>query len=97
MTLGLNNTKKCFYLIDETNELILLTPFFSKNFINAEPIIAPSEYLIAVLKVSELLIPKPMILGVFIGTYSSIFVASPILKYLKVSQKTLDKEENFSN
>ena len=38
-----------------------------------------------------------MILGVFIGTYSSIFVASPILKYLKVSQKTLDKEENFSN
>ena len=34
-----------------------------------------------------------MILGVFIGTYSSIFVASPILKYLKVSYKTLEKEE----
>jgi|TARA_B100001059_G_scaffold129494_1_gene129432 preprotein translocase SecF subunit len=34
-----------------------------------------------------------MILGVFIGTYSSIFVASPILKFFKVSYKTLEKEE----
>ena len=34
-----------------------------------------------------------MILGVLIGTYSSIFVASPILKYLKVTYKTLEKEE----
>ncbi len=34
-----------------------------------------------------------MILGVLIGTYSSIFVASPILKYLKVSYKTMLKEE----
>ncbi len=34
-----------------------------------------------------------MILGVFIGTYSSIFVASPVLNYFKVSQKTLIKEE----
>ena len=34
-----------------------------------------------------------MILGVFIGTYSSIFVASPILKYFKVSYKTIEKEE----
>ena len=34
-----------------------------------------------------------MILGVFIGTYSSIFVASPILKFLKVSYKTLEKED----
>ncbi len=34
-----------------------------------------------------------MILGVIIGTYSSIFVASPILKFFKVSYKTLDKEE----
>ena len=33
-----------------------------------------------------------MILGVIIGTYSSIFVASPILKYFKVSYKTLEKE-----
>ena len=33
-----------------------------------------------------------MILGVLIGTYSSIFVASPILKYLKVSSKTLEKK-----
>ena len=34
-----------------------------------------------------------MILGVLIGTYSSIFIASPILKYLKVSSKTLEKKE----
>ena len=34
-----------------------------------------------------------MILGVFIGTYSSIFVASPILKYFKVSYKTIEKDE----
>ena len=35
-----------------------------------------------------------MILGVIIGTYSSIFVASPVLKFLKVSYKTLEKEED---
>jgi preprotein translocase SecF subunit len=34
-----------------------------------------------------------MILGVLIGTYSSIFVASPILNYFKVSYKTIEKEE----
>ncbi len=34
-----------------------------------------------------------MILGVLIGTYSSIFVASPILKFFKVSHKTLEKDE----
>ena len=34
-----------------------------------------------------------MILGVVIGTYSSMFVASPILKFFKVSYKTLEKEE----
>jgi len=34
-----------------------------------------------------------MILGVLIGTYSSIFVASPILKFFKVSYKTLEREE----
>ncbi len=34
-----------------------------------------------------------MILGVIIGTYSSIFVATPILKFFKVSYKTLEKEE----
>ena len=34
-----------------------------------------------------------MILGVLIGTYSSIFVASPILKTFKVNYKTLEKEE----
>jgi preprotein translocase subunit SecF len=34
-----------------------------------------------------------MILGVVIGTYSSIFVASPMLKFFKVSYKTLEKEE----
>ena len=35
-----------------------------------------------------------MILGVIIGTYSSIFVASPILRYLRVSSKTLEKKED---
>ena len=34
-----------------------------------------------------------MILGVLIGTYSSIFVATPVLKFFKVSYKTLEKEE----
>ncbi len=34
-----------------------------------------------------------MIIGVLIGTYSSIFVASPILKYLNVSYKTIAKEK----
>ena len=35
-----------------------------------------------------------MILGVIIGTYSSIFVAAPVLKYLKVTYKTLEKKED---
>jgi preprotein translocase subunit SecF len=35
-----------------------------------------------------------MILGVIIGTYSSIFVASPILKFFKVSYKTMEKNED---
>ncbi len=35
-----------------------------------------------------------MILGVVIGTYSSIFVASPILRFFKVSYKTLEKDED---
>ena len=37
-----------------------------------------------------------MIIGVVIGTYSSIFVAAPILKYLNVSYKSIakEKEEN---
>ncbi len=34
-----------------------------------------------------------MIIGVIIGTYSSIFVASPILKLTNVSQKTILKED----
>ena len=35
-----------------------------------------------------------MILGVIIGTYSSIYIANPILVRLNVSQKTILKEEN---
>ena len=35
-----------------------------------------------------------MILGVIIGTYSSIFVAAPVLKYLNVTYKTLEKKED---
>ena len=34
-----------------------------------------------------------MILGVFFGTYSSIFIANPILVSLQVSQKTILKED----
>ena len=34
-----------------------------------------------------------MILGVIFGTYSSIYIANPILVMLKVSQKTIVKEE----
>ena len=35
-----------------------------------------------------------MILGVFFGTYSSIYIANPTLIFLKVSQKTIIKEED---
>tara|TARA_B100000767_G_C19754295_1_gene532202 strand:- start:59 stop:967 length:909 start_codon:yes stop_codon:yes gene_type:complete len=35
-----------------------------------------------------------MILGVIIGTYSSIFVASPVLNFFRVSYKTMEKEED---
>ena len=35
-----------------------------------------------------------MILGVILGTYSSIFIANPILVSLKVNYKTIVKEEN---
>jgi len=34
-----------------------------------------------------------MILGVIFGTYSSIYIANPILVFLKVSQRTILKEE----
>ncbi len=34
-----------------------------------------------------------MILGVIFGTYSSIFIANPVLVFLKVSQKTILKED----
>ena len=35
-----------------------------------------------------------MIVGVIIGTFSSIFVATPFLKFTNVNQKTVNKEEN---
>jgi len=35
-----------------------------------------------------------MIIGVIVGTYSSIFVATPILNYTNVTQKTILKEDN---
>ena len=38
-----------------------------------------------------------MIIGVIVGTYSSIFVATPILNYTKVSQKTILKENAENN
>jgi len=36
-----------------------------------------------------------MIIGVIVGTYSSIFVASPVLNYFKVTQKTLLKDDDI--
>ncbi len=36
-----------------------------------------------------------MILGVIIGTYSSIYVASPVLNYFKVTQKTLLRDDDL--
>ncbi len=38
-----------------------------------------------------------MIIGVIVGTYSSIFVATPILNYTNVSQKTVLKEDKNIN
>jgi preprotein translocase subunit SecF len=38
-----------------------------------------------------------MIVGVIIGTYSSIFVATPILKYTKVTSKTVLKDNENEN
>ena len=38
-----------------------------------------------------------MIIGVIIGTYSSIFVATPLLGYTKVNQKTILKEDSEIN
>ena len=34
------------------------------------------------------------LLALFIGTYSSIFVAAPVLKFFKVSYRTLEKKED---
>jgi preprotein translocase subunit SecF len=36
-----------------------------------------------------------MILGVIFGTYSSIYIANPVLVYLRVSQKTIIKEDKI--
>jgi len=38
-----------------------------------------------------------MIIGVIVGTYSSIFVATPILNYTNVNQKTVLKEDSENN
>ena len=38
-----------------------------------------------------------MILGVIVGTYSSIFIATPVLNYTKVTQKTILKEDTENN
>jgi len=38
-----------------------------------------------------------MIIGVIIGTYSSIFVATPILNYTKVTQKSVSRETSEDN
>ena len=38
-----------------------------------------------------------MIFGVIIGTYSSIYIANPVLVNLKVNHNTIVKEENKSS
>jgi preprotein translocase SecF subunit len=38
-----------------------------------------------------------MIIGVIVGTYSSIFVATPILNYTNVNQKTVLKGDTENN
>ena len=38
-----------------------------------------------------------MIIGVIVGTYSSIFVATPVLNYTNVNQKTLLKDDTEKN
>ena len=38
-----------------------------------------------------------MIIGVVVGTYSSIFIATPVLNYTKVSQKTVLKDDTENN
>ena len=38
-----------------------------------------------------------MIIGVIVGTYSSIFVATPILNYTNVNQKTVLKDNTENN
>ena len=38
-----------------------------------------------------------MILGVIFGTYSSIYIANPILEHLNVSHRTIVKEEKNKN
>ena len=38
-----------------------------------------------------------MIIGVIVGTYSSIFVATPILNYTSVNQKTVLKDDTENN
>ena len=38
-----------------------------------------------------------MIIGVIIGTYSSIFVAAPFLNYTNVNQKTILRKEDGIN
>ena len=34
-----------------------------------------------------------MIIGVIVGTYSSIYIANPILVFFKVSQRTILKDD----
>ena len=38
-----------------------------------------------------------MIIGVIVGTYSSIFIATPILNYTKVNQKSVSKDNIDNN
>ena len=48
-------------------------------------------------ELGQLVASLAMIIGVIIGTYSSIFVATPILNYSKVNQKSVMKTDEKNN
>ena len=66
--------------------------FIAKNVIQE---LAKNHYFVVIVGQRPLaLIKNSQIIGVIIGTFSSIFVATPFLKFANVTQKTVNKEEN---
>ena len=92
-------------IFDRVRENLLNVKSEFKETVNTSIIQTLSRTILTVITVLIVLIPLfffggpiirdfslIMIIGVIIGTYSSIFVASPILKTFKVSYKTLEKK-----